>query len=54
MVKKFLLLVHKGALVDDVLDREPGYFGWIQNADFPLYTKKVLTGLKLRKLTNKF
>ena len=45
---------HKGALVDDVVDREPGYFGWIQNADFPLYTKKVLTGLKLRKLTNKF
>ena len=45
---------HKGALVNDVLDREPGYFGWIQNADFPLYTKKVLTGIKLRKLTNKF
>lgn len=45
---------HKGALVDDVLDREPGYFGWIQNADFPLYTKKVLTAIKLRKLTTKF
>lgn len=45
---------HKGALVDDVLEREPGYFGWIQNADFPLYTKKVLTAIKLRKLTNKF
>ena len=45
---------HKGALVDEVLEREPGYFGWIQNADFPLYTKKVLTAIKLRKLTNKF
>ena len=45
---------HKGALVDDVLEREPGYFGWIQNADFPLYTKKVLTAIKLRKLTTKF
>lgn len=45
---------HKGALVDDVLEKEPGYFGWIQNADFPLYTKKVLTGIKLRKLNNKF
>lgn len=45
---------HKGALVDDVLEREPGYFGWIQSADFPLYTKKVLTAIKLRKLTNKF
>ncbi|WP_396154886.1 exonuclease domain-containing protein [Flavobacterium macrobrachii] len=44
---------HKGALVDDVFDKEPGYFGWIQNADFPLYTKKVLTAIKLKKLNNK-
>ncbi len=44
---------HKGVLVADVLDREPGYYGWIQNADFPLYTKKVLTAIKLRKLNNK-
>jgi DNA polymerase-3 subunit epsilon len=44
---------HKGALVDEVFDKEPGYFGWIQNADFPLYTKKVLTAIKLRKLNNK-
>lgn len=44
---------HKGAKVAVVLDQEPGYFGWIQNADFPLYTKKVLTAIKLRKLNNK-
>ena len=44
---------HKGNLVDDVFDKEPGYFGWIQNADFPLYTKKVLTAIKLRKLSTK-
>ncbi|WHT40093.1 MULTISPECIES: 3'-5' exonuclease [Myroides] len=44
---------HKGVLVDEVLENEPGYYGWIQNADFPLYTKKVLTALKLRKLNNK-
>lgn len=44
---------HKGALVDEVFDKEPGYFGWIQNADFPLYTKKVLTAIKLKKLNNK-
>ena len=35
------------------LEKEPGYFGWILNADFPLYTKKVLTQLKLSKLNNK-
>lgn len=44
---------HKGKKVEDVLAEEPGYFGWILNADFPLYTKKVLTAIKLRKLNNK-
>lgn len=44
---------HKGVKVDTVLENEPGYFSWIQNADFPLYTKKVLTAIKLRKLNTK-
>ena len=44
---------HKGKSVEEVLENEPGYFGWILNADFPLYTKKVLTSLKLKKMNNK-
>ena len=44
---------NKNQLVDDVLEKEPGYYGWIQGADFPLYTKKVLTAIKLRKLNTK-
>ncbi|OYQ45590.1 3'-5' exonuclease [Flavobacterium aurantiibacter] len=44
---------HKGAKVTRILESEPGYFSWIQNADFPLYTKKVLTAIKLRKLNTK-
>ncbi|MEZ4778764.1 MAG: 3'-5' exonuclease [Flavobacteriaceae bacterium] len=44
---------HKGVLVEEVLEKEPGYFGWLLNADFPLYTKKVLTRVKLRKLNTK-
>ena len=44
---------HKGKKVNEVLDAEPGYFSWIQNADFPLYTKKVLTAIKLRKMNTK-
>ena len=44
---------HKGKKVEIVLEEEPGYSGWILNADFPLYTKKVLTSIKLRKLNNK-
>lgn len=44
---------HKGRKVREVLDNEPGYFGWILNADFPRYTKKVLTQIKLSRLNNK-
>lgn len=44
---------HKGTKVEVVLEKEPGYFGWLLNADFPLYTKKVLTRIKLRKLNTK-
>lgn len=44
---------NKGKLVEEVFEKEPGYYAWIQNADFPLYTKKVLTAIKLRKLTER-
>ena len=44
---------HKGKRVIDILDQEPGYFGWLLNADFPLYTKKVLEAIKLRGFNNK-
>ncbi len=44
---------HKGKKVREVLDKEPGYFGWLLNADFPLYTKKVLTQIKLSALNTK-
>ncbi|MEZ4856687.1 MAG: 3'-5' exonuclease [Gelidibacter sp.] len=44
---------HKGKRVEDVLNDEPGYFGWLLDADFPLYTKKVLTAIKLKAFNNK-
>jgi len=44
---------HKGKKVTDILEKEPGYFGWIMNADFPRYTKKVLTEIRLRGLNSK-
>nr|WP_315125571.1 3'-5' exonuclease [uncultured Capnocytophaga sp.] len=43
---------HKGKRVEEIFETEPGYFGWLLNADFPLYTKKILTAIKLRKLTS--
>jgi len=39
---------YKGRLVEDVLKTDPGYYGWIIQGDFPLYTKKVFTNIKLR------
>ena len=39
---------YKGQKVKDILDKDQGYYSWILNADFPLYTKKVLTEIKLR------
>ncbi len=42
---------YKGIPVEEVLEKDPGYYGWIMNADFPLYTKKVLTNIKLRKFS---
>ena len=44
---------HRGKRVVDILEQEPGYFGWLLNADFPLYTKRVLTRIRLQELNTK-
>lgn len=41
---------NKGIPVEKVLQDQPGYFGWIMNSEFPLYTKRVLTQIKLRMM----
>lgn len=44
---------YKGQKVAEILEKDKGYYSWIQKADFPLYTKKVLTAIKLRSFNNK-
>lgn len=39
---------HKGKPVIEILEKEPGYYNWMMNGDFPLYTKKVLTAIRLK------
>ena len=39
---------YKGQKVKEVFQKDLGYYAWIQNADFPLYTKKILTKIQLR------
>ena len=44
---------HAGKSVEQVLRDEPSYYSWMMNGDFPLYTKKVLTEIKLRMAFNR-
>ncbi|HEU4717872.1 MAG TPA: 3'-5' exonuclease [Bacteroidia bacterium] len=38
---------HNGKPVVDVFEKEPSYYNWMMSGDFPLYTKKVITKLRL-------
>jgi len=38
---------HKGKLVAQVFQSDPGYYDWMMQGDFSLQTKKVLTKLRL-------
>ena len=39
---------HKGKLVEEVFRKEPSYYDWMMEGDFPLYTKQVITQIKTR------
>ena len=41
---------YKGQKVEDIFERDKGYYSWILKSDFPLYTKKILTKIKLRNV----
>ena len=39
---------YKGRKVMDVFRDDPSYYSWMMNGDFPLYTKKIITEIRLR------
>jgi DNA polymerase III subunit epsilon len=39
---------YKGKSVIEIFAKEPSYYSWMMNGDFPLYTKKVLTNIYLK------
>jgi DNA polymerase-3 subunit epsilon len=41
---------HRGKSVTEVLNKEPSYYSWMMDGDFPLNTKQVLTKLRLRDI----
>jgi DNA polymerase III subunit epsilon len=44
---------YKGQKLEDVLVKDPGYYGWVQKADFPLYTKRIFTEVLLKVKSQK-
>ncbi|HLG04235.1 MAG TPA: 3'-5' exonuclease [Bacteroidia bacterium] len=38
---------HTGKPVVEIFEREPSYYNWMMSGDFPLYTKKVITKIRL-------
>ena len=46
---------YRDKTISEIYDTNPGYFSWINNAEFPRYTKKVLKELvNTYKLKKKF
>jgi DNA polymerase-3 subunit epsilon len=43
---------HKGKTVEDVFKKDPHYYDWIMNADFPLSTKNVIKEIRFRAFEN--
>ena len=40
---------YRGQSVAEIFKKEPSYYDWIMNGDFPQYTKKVFTEIRLRQ-----
>ncbi len=39
---------YKGKPVKEILEKDPGYYSWMMKGDFPEYTKKKMTELRLQ------
>ena len=44
---------YKDKSVADVFEKDPGYYGWIMQGDFPSYTKKIFTKIRLESKSHK-
>ena len=40
---------HRGKPVAEILEKEPSYYSWMMDGDFPLNTKQVLTKIRIRE-----
>lgn len=44
---------YKGKKVKEVFKKEPQYYNWMMESDFPLSTKNLITSIKLREFNQK-
>lgn len=44
---------HKGKPVAQVFKDEPSYYNWMMDGDFPLYTKRIITRIRLKAFNGK-
>lgn len=44
---------YRGQSVEEVFRREPSYYAWMMEGDFPRYTKKVITEIRMRTAASK-
>lgn len=44
---------YKGRKVVEIFNIEPSYYSWMMNSNFPEYTKKVITEIRLREANKK-
>ncbi|MBO5902044.1 MAG: 3'-5' exonuclease [Alistipes sp.] len=47
-VEVFTFGKYKGRSVAEIFEKEPSYYTWLQNGDFPRYTKKIFTEIYVR------
>ncbi|MBO7261789.1 MAG: 3'-5' exoribonuclease [Alistipes sp.] len=47
-VEVFTFGKYKGRSVAEIFEKEPSYYAWLQNGDFPQYTKKIFTEIYVR------
>lgn len=44
---------YRGYPVTEIFRKDPSYYSWMENADFPLNTKQVLTRIRLKDLSRR-
>ncbi|MBA2611238.1 MAG: 3'-5' exonuclease [Bacteroidetes bacterium] len=47
-IEVFAFGKHKDKPVVEVFTKEPSYYNWMMQGDFPLYTKKIITKIRLK------